>query len=58
MFFQGYLLKKANLRRTWTERWFVLKPNVFSYYVGEECKDKKGTIAIDTDCGVEVSIYV
>ncbi|XP_072279015.1 differentially expressed in FDCP 6 homolog isoform X6 [Pyxicephalus adspersus] len=51
---QGYLLKKANLRRTWTERWFVLKQNVFSYYVSEECKEKKGTIAIDRDCGVEI----
>ncbi|KAM5181918.1 differentially expressed in FDCP 6 homolog [Mantella aurantiaca] len=51
---QGYLLKKANLRRTWTERWFVLKPCVFNYYVSEECKDKKGTIAIDKDCGVEI----
>ncbi|XP_073472114.1 differentially expressed in FDCP 6 homolog [Aquarana catesbeiana] len=51
---QGYLLKKANLRRTWTERWFVLKPSVFSYYVSEECKEKKGTIAIDKDCGVEI----
>ncbi|CAI9537865.1 unnamed protein product [Staurois parvus] len=51
---QGYLLKKANLRRTWTERWFVLKPNVFCYYVSEECKEKKGTIAIDKDCGVRI----
>ncbi|KAM4699803.1 differentially expressed in FDCP 6 homolog isoform 2-T2 [Discoglossus pictus] len=51
---QGYLLKKANLRRTWTERWFVLKPSVLSYYVSEECKEKKGSIAIDKDCGVEV----
>ncbi|XP_073522526.1 differentially expressed in FDCP 6 homolog isoform X2 [Phyllobates terribilis] len=51
---QGYLLKKANLRRTWTERWFVLKPRILSYYVIEDCKDMKGSIAIDKDCGVEV----
>ncbi|XP_018416104.1 PREDICTED: differentially expressed in FDCP 6 homolog isoform X1 [Nanorana parkeri] len=51
---QGYLLKKANLRRTWTERWFVLKPSVLSYHVSEECKEKKGTIAVDKDCGVEI----
>ncbi|XP_053562765.1 differentially expressed in FDCP 6 homolog [Bombina bombina] len=51
---QGYLLKKANLRRTWTERWFVLKPSTLCYYVSEECKEKKGSITIDKDCGVEV----
>ncbi|XP_073431721.1 differentially expressed in FDCP 6 homolog [Dendrobates tinctorius] len=51
---QGYLLKKANLRRTWTERWFVLKPSILSYYAIEDCKDMKGSIAIDKDCGVEV----
>ncbi|XP_075706746.1 differentially expressed in FDCP 6 homolog [Rhinoderma darwinii] len=51
---QGYLLKKNNLRRTWTERWFVLKPGIVSYYVGEDCKEMKGSIAIDKDCGVEV----
>ncbi|XP_066465072.1 differentially expressed in FDCP 6 homolog [Eleutherodactylus coqui] len=51
---QGYLLKKANLRRTWTERWFVLKPRIVSYYVSEDCKEMKGSIAIDKNCGVEV----
>ncbi|KAM9320209.1 differentially expressed in FDCP 6 homolog [Gastrophryne carolinensis] len=51
---QGYLLKKANLRRTWTERWFVLKPKVLSYFVNEDCKERKGSIAIDKDCGVEI----
>ncbi|XP_069828673.1 differentially expressed in FDCP 6 homolog [Dendropsophus ebraccatus] len=51
---QGYLLKKGNLRRTWTERWFVLKPRILSYYVNEDCKEMKGSIAIDKDCGVEV----
>ncbi|XP_063810979.1 differentially expressed in FDCP 6 homolog isoform X1 [Pseudophryne corroboree] len=51
---QGYLLKKANLRRTWTERWFVLKPDLLSYYVSEECKEKKGSIIMDKECGVEV----
>ncbi|XP_068125506.1 differentially expressed in FDCP 6 homolog isoform X2 [Hyperolius riggenbachi] len=51
---QGYLLKKGNLRRNWTERWFVLKPNVLNYYLSEECKEKKGSITIDKDCGVEI----
>ncbi|XP_071993294.1 differentially expressed in FDCP 6 homolog isoform X2 [Engystomops pustulosus] len=51
---QGYLLKKATLRRMWTERWFVLKPKVLSYYVSEDCKEMKGSIAIDKDCVVEV----
>lgn len=51
---QGYLLKKANLRRTWTERWFILKPRILSYYVSEDCKEIKGSIAIDKECGVEV----
>ncbi|KAM3934834.1 differentially expressed in FDCP 6 homolog [Leptodactylus fuscus] len=51
---QGYLLKKANLRRMWTERWFVLKPRILNYYVSEDCKERKGSIAIDKDCGVEV----
>ncbi|KAM4797095.1 differentially expressed in FDCP 6 homolog [Rhinophrynus dorsalis] len=51
---QGYLLKKANLRRTWTERWFVLKPSTLCYYISEECKERKGSITIDKECGVEV----
>ncbi|KAM4045605.1 differentially expressed in FDCP 6 homolog isoform 2-T2 [Anomaloglossus baeobatrachus] len=51
---QGYLLKKANLRRTWTERWFVLKPKILTYYMSEDCKDVKGSIAINKDCWVEV----
>ncbi|KAM8977262.1 differentially expressed in FDCP 6 homolog [Pelodytes ibericus] len=51
---QGYLLKKGNLRRTWTERWFVLKPGSLCYYVSEECKEMKGSIAVDKDCGVEI----
>ncbi|XP_056413640.1 differentially expressed in FDCP 6 homolog isoform X2 [Hyla sarda] len=51
---QGYLLKKANLRRTWTERWFILKPRILSYYENEDCKEIKGSIAIDKDCGVEI----
>ncbi|NP_001083435.1 differentially expressed in FDCP 6 homolog [Xenopus laevis] len=51
---QGYLLKKANLRRTWTERWFILKPSSLGYYLSEECKERKGIITIDKDCGVEI----
>ncbi|XP_063309144.1 differentially expressed in FDCP 6 homolog isoform X2 [Pelobates fuscus] len=51
---QGYLLKKGNLRRTWTERWFILKPSSLCYYVSEECKEQKGSINIVKDCGVEI----
>ncbi|XP_075470179.1 differentially expressed in FDCP 6 homolog isoform X2 [Ascaphus truei] len=51
---QGYLLKKAQLRRNWTERWFVLKPNTLCYYVSEECKERKGSVTVDKDCVVEV----
>lgn len=36
------------------ERWFVLKPNIISYYVSEDLKDKKGDIVLDGNCCVEV----
>ncbi|KAG8451040.1 hypothetical protein GDO86_003355, partial [Hymenochirus boettgeri] len=51
---QGYILKKANLRRIWTERWFVLKPTTLCYYLSEESKERKGIIFIDKDCVVEI----
>ncbi|XP_029428277.1 differentially expressed in FDCP 6 homolog [Rhinatrema bivittatum] len=51
---QGYLWKRGQLRRNWTERWFTLKPNSLSYYVSEERKEKKGNIALDRSCCVEV----
>ncbi|XP_069821131.1 switch-associated protein 70 [Dendropsophus ebraccatus] len=50
---QGYLWKKGHKRKNWTERWFVLKPNVMSYYVSEDLKDKKGEIILDGNCFVE-----
>ncbi|KAG9475883.1 hypothetical protein GDO78_003989 [Eleutherodactylus coqui] len=50
---QGYLWKKGHKRKNWTERWFVLKPNVMSYYVSEDLKDKKGDIILDGNCCVE-----
>ncbi|KAM9302450.1 switch-associated protein 70 [Gastrophryne carolinensis] len=50
---QGYLWKKGHKRKNWTERWFVLKPNIMSYYVGEDLKDKKGNIVLDSSCCVE-----
>lgn len=50
---QGYLWKKGHKRKNWTERWFVLKPNVISYYVSEDLKDKKGDIILDGNCCVE-----
>uniref|UniRef100_G1NTP3 Switch-associated protein 70 n=2 Tax=Myotis lucifugus TaxID=59463 RepID=G1NTP3_MYOLU len=50
---QGYMMKKGHRRKNWTERWFVLKPNVISYYVSEDLKDKKGDIVLDENCCVE-----
>lgn len=39
------------------ERWFVLKPNIISYYVSEDLKDKKGDIILDGNCCVEVKPF-
>lgn len=50
---QGYMLKKGHKRKNWTERWFVLKPNTISYYVGEDLAEKKGDILLDGNCSVE-----
>ncbi|XP_057604949.1 switch-associated protein 70 [Hippopotamus amphibius kiboko] len=50
---QGYMMKKGHRRKNWTERWFVLKPNIISYYVSEDLKDKKGDILLDGNCCVE-----
>ncbi|XP_063802518.1 switch-associated protein 70 isoform X1 [Pseudophryne corroboree] len=50
---QGYLWKKGHKRKNWTERWFVLKPNVMTYYVSEDLKDKKGDISLEGSCFVE-----
>jgi hypothetical protein len=49
------MMKKGHKRKNWTERWFVLKPNIISYYVSEDLKDKKGDILLDENCCVEVS---
>lgn len=50
------MMKKGHKRKNWTERWFVLKPNIISYYVSEDLKDKKGDILLDENCCVEVSV--
>ncbi|NXY38624.1 DEFI6 protein, partial [Pomatorhinus ruficollis] len=50
----GYLWKKGQLRRNWSERWFMLKPSSLSYYMSEERKEKKGSIVLDKHCCVEV----
>ncbi|KAM9148677.1 switch-associated protein 70 isoform 2-T2 [Pangshura tecta] len=50
---EGYMLKKGHRRKNWTERWFVLKPNIISYYASEDLKDKKGDIILDENCFVE-----
>lgn len=52
------MMKKGHRRKNWTERWFVLKPNIISYYVGEDLKDKKGDILLDENCCVEVSLLL
>lgn len=52
------MMKKGHKRKNWTERWFVLKPNIISYYVSEDLKDKKGDILLDENCCVEVSFLV
>ena len=49
-------MKKGHRRKNWTERWFVLKPNIISYYVSEDLKDKKGDILLDENCCVEVRV--
>ncbi|KAM9221413.1 switch-associated protein 70 isoform 2-T2 [Dugong dugon] len=51
---QGYMMKKGHRRKNWTERWFVLKLNIISYYVSEDLKDKKGDILLDENCCVEL----
>ncbi|XP_020855241.1 differentially expressed in FDCP 6 homolog isoform X1 [Phascolarctos cinereus] len=51
---QGYLWKRGHLRRNWAERWFRLLPGSLCYYESEECKGKRGTILLDTQCCVEV----
>ncbi|KAG7495690.1 hypothetical protein JOB18_003793 [Solea senegalensis] len=50
---RGYMWKKGHLRRNWTERWFVLKPQSMEYYVSEDMKDKKGEILLDKSCVIE-----
>ncbi|XP_061576868.1 switch-associated protein 70b [Cololabis saira] len=50
---QGYMMKKGHKRKNWTERWFVLKPNSISYYVGEDLAEKKGDIPLDGSCSLE-----
>uniref|UniRef100_A0A3B4X7M9 Switch-associated protein 70 n=1 Tax=Seriola lalandi dorsalis TaxID=1841481 RepID=A0A3B4X7M9_SERLL len=50
---QGYMMKKGHKRKNWTERWFRLKLNSISYYVGEDLAEKKGNIFLDGNCTVE-----
>lgn len=52
-FLQGYMMKKGHKRKNWTERWFLLKPNVISYYASEDLTEKKGDILLDGNCCVE-----
>ncbi|KAG1963921.1 switch-associated protein 70b [Pimephales promelas] len=50
---QGYMMKKGHKRKNWTERWFLLKPSVISYYASEDLAEKKGDILLDGNCCVE-----
>ncbi|XP_034085497.1 switch-associated protein 70b [Gymnodraco acuticeps] len=50
---QGYMMKKGHKRKNWTERWFMLKLNSISYFVGEDLAEKKGDILLDGYCSVE-----
>uniref|UniRef100_A0A2K5RFX3 PH domain-containing protein n=1 Tax=Cebus imitator TaxID=2715852 RepID=A0A2K5RFX3_CEBIM len=50
---QGYMMKKGHRQKNWTERWFVLKRNIISYYVSEDLNDKKGDILLDENCCLE-----
>ncbi|XP_069046439.1 differentially expressed in FDCP 6 homolog isoform X2 [Lepisosteus oculatus] len=51
---EGYLWKRGQLRRNWTERWFTLRPNSLAYFVSEDRKERKGSISLDRNCCVEV----
>ncbi|KAL4645857.1 hypothetical protein GN956_G9657 [Arapaima gigas] len=51
---EGYLWKRGQLRRNWTERWFTLRPSTLSYFASEDRKDRKGNILLDGNCCVEV----
>ena len=44
---QGYITKKGHMVKSTKNRWFVLKPNLLSYYTNRACSDKKGEIAIN-----------
>ena len=49
----GLLCKKGHLRRSWKERWCVLKPGVLKYYTDESLADQKGAICINSASRVE-----
>ncbi|XP_044064734.1 switch-associated protein 70 isoform X2 [Siniperca chuatsi] len=50
---QGYMMKRGHIRKNWTERWFVLRPNSLSYYVCEDLVEKRGHITLDRNCCLE-----
>ena len=49
----GLLFKKGHLRRSWKERWCVLKPGVLRYYTDESLVEQKGAICINAASRVE-----
>uniref|UniRef100_A0A8C9V9H1 DEF6 guanine nucleotide exchange factor a n=1 Tax=Scleropages formosus TaxID=113540 RepID=A0A8C9V9H1_SCLFO len=51
---EGYLWKRGQLRRNWTERWFTLRPSTLAYFASEDRKERKGSIMLDGNCCVEV----
>lgn len=48
------MLKRGHVRRSWQERWFMLKPGFLAYYTSEDQKEKKGEVLLDGNCAVEV----
>ncbi|XP_036389373.1 differentially expressed in FDCP 6 homolog [Megalops cyprinoides] len=51
---EGYLWKRGQLRRNWTERWFTLRPSTLAYFTCEDRRERKGNIVLDGNCCVEV----
>lgn len=49
----GMLCKKGHLRRSWKERWCVLRPGYLRYYTDDTLTEQKGAICINAASRVE-----
>jgi len=47
-------MKKCHKRKTWMERWFILRSNALSYYLSEDLVDKRGEVLLDQSSIVQV----